>query len=343
MLEAFIPYVVAPEKRFEDIPLIGEFTLQIFGVLVATGVILGMRLCLKYAKERDIDEFIVRDMIFWVLVVGFVVAHWVSVIFYFPERVKENPWVLLMIWNGISSVGGFLGAFIGMMWYLKKMKQPVLIYADLLIFGLVLGFTFGRIGCSLVHDHPGQIVDPDTFLAVGPWPCRCGPGERPLPTCCDESNQIYRYDLGLMELMVDVALCFIVYFAFKWKSALPGKLTGLVAMIWGTARFFLDFLRETEAGRGVGSPDIRYLGLTTAQYLSILIALVGVYLLFIRKPDKNDTNWAKDTDRIEREKAEEEKDKKGGKSEKDDGGDDESDEDAKSERKGEDVKETVAD
>lgn len=318
MLEAFIPYIVAPEKRIEDIPLVGEFTFQIFGLLVATGVILGMRLCLKWAKEKDIDEFMVRDLMFWVLVVGFLVAHWVSVIFYFPERVKENPWVLLMIWNGISSVGGFLGAFIGMMWFLRKNKQPILPYADLLIYGLVIGFTFGRIGCSLVHDHPGKIVDPDTFMAVGPWPCRCGPGERPLPSCCDESNQIFRYDLGLLEMLFDVALCIFVYFIFNWRKAPPGRLTGYVAMAWGGIRFFLDFLRETEAGRGVGTPDLRYFGLTTAQYLSILIFIAGIWLAFVRKPKESDTAWAKDSDRIAREKEAEAKEA-GGESKDDDG------------------------
>jgi phosphatidylglycerol:prolipoprotein diacylglycerol transferase len=303
MLEALIPYVVAPEKRIENIPLIGEFTLQIFGVLVATGVILGMRLCLRFAKEKDIDELLVRDMIFWVLVVGFVVAHWVSVVFYFPERVKENPWVLLMIWNGISSVGGFLGAFIGMAWYLRKQRQPFLVYCDLLIFGLVLGFTLGRVGCSLVHDHPGRIVDPDTLLAVGPWPCRCGPGERPLPSCCDESNQVYRYDLGFMELLFDALLCLYVYRLAAWRKLGAGRLTGQVALGWGTVRFFLDFLRETEEGRMVSSPDPRYLGLTTAQYLSIAIALVGFWLAFVRRPKPSDLEWAKDSDRIAREKA----------------------------------------
>ena len=59
------------------------------------------------------------------VVLAFAVAHWVSVIFYFPERIEEDPWVLLYIFNGLSSVGGSLGAFIAMMWFLKRHKQPV--------------------------------------------------------------------------------------------------------------------------------------------------------------------------------------------------------------------------
>jgi phosphatidylglycerol:prolipoprotein diacylglycerol transferase len=338
MVEALIPYIVAPEKTIKNIPIIDEFTLQIFGVLVATGVILGMRFCLRYAKAKDIDEFIVRDLMFWVLVVGFVVAHWVSVIFYFPDRVKENPWVLLMIWNGISSVGGFLGAFLGMVWYLRKMKQPILPYADVLSFGILIGFTLGRVGCSLVHDHPGLIVEADTFLAVGPWPCHCGPGERPLPSCCSEANEVYRYDLGLMELIFDVALCLFVYRFYNWRKATPGQMTGLVALGWGFARFWLDFLRETQSGRGVGTPDLRYFGLTTAQYLSIAIFLVGAWLLFVRKSKDSDSAWSKDSERIAKEKAADDKDDDGDKKDdaekKDDGDDDDEaapdDEEAKS-------------
>jgi phosphatidylglycerol:prolipoprotein diacylglycerol transferase len=184
-----------------------------------------------------------------------------------------------------------------MIWFLRKHRQPILPYADLLLFGTTLGFTLGRVGCSLVHDHPGRIVDPDAFLAVGPWPCRCGPGERPLPSCCDESNQIYRYDLGFTELLFDAALCMFIYFVLNWKKAAPGRLTGIVAASWSAVRFFLDFLRETEAGRGVGTPDIRYFGLTTAQYLSIVIFLVGIWLLFFRRPQPADLQYARDSER----------------------------------------------
>ncbi len=181
MLEALIPYLRPPEKLIADLPVIGPLKLQFFGPLVAAGVILGYHRCLHYAKRKNIDEFIARDMMFWVLVTGFVISHWVSVLFYFPEDVAANPLVLIMVWNGLSSVGGFFGALVGMVWYLHKMKQPYLVYVDMLMYGLLVGFTMGRLGCSLVHDHPGSIVDASHILAVGPWP-----------------DGQYRLDLGLL-------------------------------------------------------------------------------------------------------------------------------------------------
>lgn len=281
MLEALIPYIRMPEKElFRDLPLLGTLKLQVFGPLVAVGVILGYHRCLAYAKKKNIDEFIARDLMFWVLVTGFVISHWVSVLFYFPEDVAQNPIILLMIWNGLSSVGGFFGALVGFFWFLRKQKQPYLIYCDMLMFGLLVGFTLGRLGCSLVHDHPGIIVDPSHFLAVGPWPT----GE-------------YRLDNGLLEFMYLTPIVLFVHLVLNWAKLAPGRLSGVVCLLYAPFRFTLDFMRVKDA---------TYLGLTTAHYATMAIFAIGLYLVVFRKPRPEDLEWAKDSDRIaqEREAAE---------------------------------------
>lgn len=277
MLEALIPYLRPPEKLIADLPVIGPLKLQFFGPLVAAGVILGYHRCLHYAKAKNVDEFISRDMMFWVLVFGFVISHWVSVLFYFPEDVAANPLVLIMIWNGLSSVGGFFGATLGMIWYLRKMKQPYLVYADMLIYGLLVGFTMGRLGCSLVHDHPGSIVDPSHILAVGPWP-----------------DGQFRIDLGLLEFMYLVPVTLFMHYVFPWRTAKPGKFVGTVALLYAPYRFVLDTMREK---------DKLYLGLTTAHYATLFILAIGIYLVFLRKEKESDRDWAKDSERIAREQA----------------------------------------
>ena len=329
-MQGLIPYVVAPQKNFvlpDWLPFAGgdSFPIQVFGLLVAVGVLLGINRAVDlYAKAKDLDEYIAIDQIRWVLVFGFIISHEVSVLFYFPERVREDPTVLLMLWSGLSSVGGFFGAGIGMVWFLKRRKQPILPYADMNIFGLLLGMCFGRLACSLVHDHPGRIVTEETFMAVGPWQgCACtaaeaagksewflrGRGSGIHPDCCAVGEGVFRYDLGLMEFLAVGALTLFVYFVYDWRKALPGRLTGLVAATYGFARFWFDFLRETEVTPGVSMPDVRYAGLTTAQYFSLAFVGAGLYLLFIRKPKPSDLDWAKDSERIAQENARAEDDK----------------------------------
>lgn len=295
---ASIPFISTPRIELPfTIPVLGVDHLEPFGIIVAIGVLIGMQVCLKYAKTKNLDEFMARDQIFWILVFGFIISHWISVLFYFPAKVQEDPWVLLRVWNGLSSVGGFFGAFIGMNWYLWRKRQPVLVFADMNIMGLLIGETFGRLGCSVVHDHPGREVAPDTFFAMK-WGCFCQEDGWIRSSCCE--NPVWRYDLGLIEFVFLVGLCLFIYFIYDWRNSKAGKLTGLVAVAYGLARFSFDFFRATE---GVGSPDMRYMGLTPAQYFSLVFVAVGIWLLWIRKGKDSDSAWALDSDRIAKEEA----------------------------------------
>jgi phosphatidylglycerol---prolipoprotein diacylglyceryl transferase len=290
MLAAYIPYIDAPELTLiENAPLIGPFTLKLFGPLVAAGLILGRYRCLAYARRKDLDQGLYSHYLLWMLLAGFVISHWVSAIFYFPHEVQKNPWVLLQIWNGLSSVGGFFGAFVGAMIYLRIYcarqpvgAQPVLIFSDTSVFGLLIGWCFGRAGCSFVHDHPGRVVPEGTFMAVGPWP-----------------DGSWRYDLGLIELLFAIVLMLWVYCGARWEKWPPGRLTGLVLTVYAPLRFVLDSLRSEEAVRGViPIPDARYLGLTPAQWFTIVFLLVGVWLLRLRRPTAADLAYAKDSERL---------------------------------------------
>ena len=95
---------------------------HLFGVLVAIGVIVGDRIVVAEGAKRGLDAQDVRFLNARIVIGGFIVAHLVSVIFYFPERIKESPLVLLNVWSGLSSFGGFLGAFLAFLYYTKKEK-----------------------------------------------------------------------------------------------------------------------------------------------------------------------------------------------------------------------------
>jgi phosphatidylglycerol:prolipoprotein diacylglycerol transferase len=125
-----------------------------------------------------------------------------------------------------------------------------------LTFGLLPGFAIGRLGCSLVHDHPGRAVAPDTWLALGPWP-----------------DGAWRHDLATIELAGLVVVAAVVFARRGWHRAPPGQLTGAVAITYGVGRFALDFLRAADA---------RYLGLTPAQLACLAFVAGGLWLLRTR-------------------------------------------------------------
>jgi phosphatidylglycerol---prolipoprotein diacylglyceryl transferase len=243
---------------------IGPFTLfghhfnalpiHMFGVLVALGVILGDRIVVRRGVERGLDAKDIKFLNARIVIWGFVVAHWVSVIFYFPERIKESPLILLNFWAGLSSFGGFLGAFLAFLYYTRKEKIPALPYADAVALGLAVGWIFGRTGCFTAHDHPG--LHTTFFLAVR-YPD--GP----------------RHDLGFEELLFTIVMTAILFW-YARKPRVPGRVIGLFATMYAPVRFGLDFLRARD---DVDRPDERYFNLTPAQWACLATIGLGVWLL----------------------------------------------------------------
>jgi len=229
--------------------------IYMFGVLVALGVIIGDRIVVKEGAKRGLDPQDVKFLNVRIVFGGFIMAHLVSVIFYFPHRIRENPLVLLYIWSGLSSFGGFLGAALAFIYFTRKEKIPALPYADSVALGLVVGWIFGRTGCFTAHDHPG--LHTHFFLAVR-YPGPGGP----------------RHDLGLDELLFTIVIA-VVLFLYARRPRVPGRVIGLFATMYAPVRFGLDFLRA----RDVDLPDERYGGLTPAQWACIACLAVGVWLL----------------------------------------------------------------
>jgi len=216
---------------------------------------------LEVVRRTDLAQRLGRERMLFnarMVIGGFIMAHLVSVIFYFPERIKENPLVLLNFWAGLSSFGGFVGAAITYLYLTRKEEIPRLPYADVVALGLSVGWIFGRLGCTTAHDHPGRHTD--FFLAVK-YPD--GP----------------RHDLGLYELLFTIVLT-VILFRFARKPRPAGHIIGLAAALYAPVRFGLDFVRATDVSR----PDARYAGLTPAQWACLGLLALGISLLRRRSP-----------------------------------------------------------
>src|SRR5262249_9531109 len=158
-----IPYIHVP-----DLNLFG-LTLHPFGLLVATGVIIGTALATRRARKRGFDLEKLNSFITWMLVAGFMGGHMLDEIFYHPHELLTRPWSILFLWEGLSSFGGFTGALIGIvLWKFfdaqiifrlgpitipkitrRATRQPILPFADLILAVFPVAWIFGRSGCSV--------------------------------------------------------------------------------------------------------------------------------------------------------------------------------------------------
>lgn len=233
-----------------------DIGLQPFGVLVAIGVLAGARLAEWRATRLGMRRDVINDFITHVVLIGFIFGHIFDMVLYYPEKILEKPWELLMIWKSLSSYGGFFGAVIGAFYWRWKRGFPVFPTLDQVAFGLPLGWFFGRLGCFVVHDHPGRITD--FFLAVDNYQY---PG-LPLGP---------RHDLGLYEVFWSA----LVVPLFLWLDKKPrphGYFIGMIAVLYAPVRFGLDFLREA---------DKTYWGLTPAHFSSLASLGLGIWVLWM--------------------------------------------------------------
>ncbi len=104
-----IPYIHVPDLH------LGPLTLHPFGLLVATGVIIGTALATKRARRLGLDLDRLNSFITWMLAGGFIGGHMLDEIFYHPSEIVHRWYSLFMLWEGLSSFGGFTGGLIGVL------------------------------------------------------------------------------------------------------------------------------------------------------------------------------------------------------------------------------------
>ncbi|MBX3247079.1 MAG: prolipoprotein diacylglyceryl transferase [Myxococcales bacterium] len=238
-----------------------EVPIQTFGILVATGVVLGTRVAERQAKLWGVHPGYLADFITHVIVIGFVACYILNGIFYETEtllEILENPSLLFKRWLGLSSFGGFIGATFAIFFWRWRRKLPVMHLSDVVAWVFPLGWIFGRLGCFVVHDHPG--AQTTFFLGVENW---------------EGQEGVIRHDLGLYEVFWSIAVFSLFWSMRNMKNRPTGLFIALLPLLYTPFRFGLDFLRATD----VTNPDTRWLGLTPGHYSSIGFFLFSVAFL----------------------------------------------------------------
>lgn len=251
-----IPFFV-----FTTIP-IGPLRIQVWGLFVAAGIVVATLVGRREARRRGLDPAAFVDFASWTIVSALVVARLFHAFVYEPAAYLADPLRVLRVWEGgMSSYGGFLGAAIGAWTFSRTRKLAFRAYADAACYAFPLGYGIGRIGCFLIHDHPGTLSH--SLLAVQ------YPGGA-------------RLDHGLLLSLLGFAIFALFAFLNRRREANKqafGRFMPLLMVSYGAVRFFLDFYRAYD----LPGADARYFSLTPAQYGSLLIVAAGAWLLR-RKP-----------------------------------------------------------
>ncbi|HEV2322160.1 MAG TPA: prolipoprotein diacylglyceryl transferase [Gammaproteobacteria bacterium] len=220
-----------------------------------------------------------QDLLFYVAL-GVVGGGRVGyMLFYdFPTFIHA-PWTLFQVWDGgMSFHGGLLGVLFAMWLYGRRQGRRFFDLTDFIAPVVPIGLGAGRIGNFINGELWGKVSDL-------PWAMRLNCADPRFGSYCNGAVSGYtppHLPTQLYEFLLEGAVLFTVLWIYSAKSRPRMAVSGLFALLYGTFRFLVEFVRMPDIQLGY----LAFGWVTMGQILSLPLILTGIVLLVLayRRP-----------------------------------------------------------
>lgn len=122
-----------------------------YGIIIAAGFLLAVAYCTRVSKRFGIQEDDLLDLLFYAVPLSIIGARLYYVIFYLDLYRREDGSLdfgaMVRIWDGgLAIYGGVIAATLTLLVFCKVKKLPFLAFADVGVYGLLIGQAVGRWG-----------------------------------------------------------------------------------------------------------------------------------------------------------------------------------------------------
>ncbi len=203
----------------------------------------------------------VGDLIFYGAVGVILGGRFGYVVFYNFDYFIQDPLWLFKIWDGgMSFHGGLLGVLIAMGWYGRKLGKNFFQITDFIAPLVPFGLGMGRIGNFIGGELWGRATDVSWAMIFPRDP-----------------SQLPRHPSQLYQFFLEGIVLFGILWWFSAKPRPRMAVSGMFMLIYGMARFIVEFFRQPDEQLGF----IAFDWLTMGQLLSTpMIALGGLLMLW---------------------------------------------------------------
>jgi len=263
---AAIPYTTFPTID------LGPLSLRTFGLVVAVGVLIGAWLAARYGEEHGIPRDTTYSLAMRMVICGVIGSRITWVLSHLDDL--DSPLDAIAIWEGgLQFSGGFVFAVIaGYPVYRHWNRLTRWHSLDGYAWGLCIGLGIGRIGCYSVGEHFGS----ETTFPLGVRYEGGSVREELLGSVPLTEGTVFHHT-ALYELFYMLVLFAVLTYVLRLRKRRPGPGSSMAIFcgFYGVARFSSDSLRVN---------DERVLGLTGAQYLSVVLIATSAWIWFrVRK------------------------------------------------------------
>ncbi len=252
------------------------FAIYWYGILIMIGIVLGTLWASREIEKRKQSADELWNGLIVVLVAGYLFARlWYvaqDVIAGNGSRYTSFLDVINLRQGGANILGGFIGAFVAALLYIRWRKLRLWHYADVAGPALMLAEAVGRWG-NFINQ---ELYGPPTKL---PWGILVDPAYRITPyNILTDYPMETRFHPTFFYTSIWLLAGYIVltqlnrHYRDTWRT---GTLFGLFLLWWGGGRFVIEFFRPDQ-------PTIGDSVITYSMLFALILALGGVWVLLRR-------------------------------------------------------------
>jgi phosphatidylglycerol---prolipoprotein diacylglyceryl transferase len=249
---------------------IGNFPINTYGVLLALAFLTALLIAARLAARDGLPRERIYDLGLWMLLAALLGSK--VLMLWTEPSYREHPLHLLsldFLRSGGVFYGGFIGALLTGYFLIRRYGLPWWKTADAFAPGIALGLGLGRQGCFAAGCCWGK----PTTLPWGVQFTELGHEITGVPIDTHlHPTQLY-----------ESAAAFLIFFFLLWlhkRRRFDGQIILLFAILYGVARFSIEFLRDDPRGDIAGLTTLT--GLSTSQMISLVIGLGSLILLIVR-------------------------------------------------------------
>jgi phosphatidylglycerol:prolipoprotein diacylglycerol transferase len=243
------------------------------GFFTAVGTLVGIWIAVRWATRAGFTEDDTFSVAMWGVIGAIVGARLFHVVDQWDFYARDPIAILKVNEGGLAIYGTIVGGPLGGAIYAWRKRFNVARLADLSAPPLILGMAIGRIGDIINGEHHGAHAAGFPLAVVYTNPNSLG--EIGVPV-----HLAVGYEM-VMDLLIFAGLVWLARglvrqadgrWRFNWEPRLPrdGMLFWTNLFVYSIGRFFIQFYRQ----------DTPFaLGLSQAQFLSVLMAMVAVWAL----------------------------------------------------------------
>jgi phosphatidylglycerol:prolipoprotein diacylglycerol transferase len=239
---------------------IGRFVIPTYGVLAAAGLIIGLYICVRYAKREGLNEEQCWNMGVISIFAGIAGAKLLFIVFSWSET--TDHWRQVFSFNMLQTGGVWYGGLIGAVTagtiYTIWHRWPVLTTADAYAPGIAFGHSLGRLGCLAAGCCYGKPTDASWGIVF----------HNPIANRLTGTPLNVRlHPTQIYEWAAEFAIFLLLVWMYKRRS-FHGQIAATYLFLFGIARFVIEFWRDDpERGSVFGG------AISGTQLISILLVV----------------------------------------------------------------------